>query len=408
MKPDVTLVFPNSPFLINPRMFPPLGILYLAALLEKMGFNVQCLDMSFGHVPEEILSDMVGISFTTPQRGEAYQLAKLLRKQGKTLIAGGAHPTHLPLEAAQFFDYIVRGEGEHSLPILLNKLKSGLPSPKIIECHPEVAVLDYLPFPARHLVPIQEYEYTIDGTPATVLMTSRGCPYNCSFCGRLSQNFRFQSALRTLDEIYHVQMHHGFQAFMIFDDVFIASKKRLREMATRLESNDLIFRCFGRADLLTPEVSSLLKKMGVVEVGIGIESGSSEVLNRNFKRTDKKVNSQAIQNLKEVGIRSKAFMIVGLPGETEATVEETRQWLEENHPDDMDVSVFQPMPGSPIFKDPEKWGIKFHYETDRDMWFKGKPGLYHSYASTEGLSSERIVQLREEIEQQFKRKELLR
>src|SRR3972149_8578806 len=102
---DITLVHPRSPFLINEAVFPPLSLMYLSASLKTMGFTVQCLAFALGHTIADIESDIVGISFTSAQKEEAFHIAKLLK--GKTLIAGGAHPTHMPKECLTFFDYVI-------------------------------------------------------------------------------------------------------------------------------------------------------------------------------------------------------------------------------------------------------------------------------------------------------------
>ena len=111
--------------------------------------------------------------------------------------------------------------------------------------------------------------------------------------------------------------------------------------------------------------------------------------------------------LHDVGIRAKAFLIVGLPGETERTVVETIGWVEEAKPYDVDVSIFQPLPGSPIFSNPEDWGVMFSYNGNLG-WYKGMPGLYGTTCRTEGLTSDEIVAWRDLLEVKFKKKELLR
>jgi radical SAM superfamily enzyme YgiQ (UPF0313 family) len=410
--PDITLIHPKSPFLITDAVFPPLGIMYLASHLKWEGYDVQCLDMGIGHKPEEAKSDLIGISFTTSQRGEAYKLVKHYKSIWgfkPFLIAGGPHATHKPMECLRNgFDLVIKNEADFHLPSVMPTL---LETPHFMKNSVftplPIGDLDAMPYPDRDALPIKDYKYYIDGELATTIMTSRGCPFSCSFCAKLPNEFRQQSGLRTLSEILYLNDKYGYKAFMIFDDVFVADRKRLYEISSRLKDAGLIFRCFGRSNLLTVEACTMLKDMGTVEVGIGIESGSTKILTRNMKRTTTELNSMAIENLRNVGIRSKAFIIVGLPGETEETVEETRSWLRENKPDDVDVSIFQPLPGSAIFDEPHKWGIKFDYESS-PSWYKGKPGEYKTTVETEGLSSERITYLRDELEHEFKRKENLK
>lgn len=397
--PDVTLIFPKSNFLLHDAVFPPLGIMYLSAYAKQYGLDIQLLDMGLGHTPGMIESDIVGISFTTPQRQEAFALAKQLNHQGKQVIAGGPHATHLPHECLKHgFTDVIRGYGEREFVEIVSRL-TGKPT------LPQEPPIDDIPFPDRDALPIHDYPYEIDGKPATPIMTSRGCPYSCAFCGRITGAFQMQSADRTIAEIEHVHDRYGYEAYMIYDDIFIASKKRLEKIANVLGGR-YTFRCFARSNLLDDRVCALMKKLGVVEVGIGIESGSDTVLDRSMKGTTRKVNTRAVERLHHYGIRAKAFLIVGLPGETDETVIETADWIEEAQPDDIDVSVLQPMPGSVIFQYPAKLGIHFSYN-GHPGWYKGIPGQYEGVA-TDHLSAEEIVQWRDTLEREFKRPELLR
>ena len=390
---DITLVFPSSPFLIDQAVFPPLGIMYLSAHLKQMGLGVQCLDMGIGHKPDMAESHLVGISFTTPQRGEAYDLARTYRGTHR-LVAGGPHPTHMPGEAKrQGFDVVVRGYGE---PILASML--GIKDSR---------EFDWNLWPDRDALPIDRYDYRIDDRKATPVMTTRGCPYDCSFCARMDRKCHVQSAEQTVAEFFHIRERYGISAIMLFDDVFVINKKRTRKIAKMMEGEDFLFRCFGRADLMDGENCELLARMGTVEVGLGVESGSDAVLKKNRKRTTREMNTKAVENLRKTGIRAKAFIIIGLPGETEATINETITWIEEARPDDIDVTVFQPLPGSDVFANPAKWGIDFRYD-DGGQWYKGRPGEYTTTVRTDGLSSEEIVYWRDYIEEKFKKKELLR
>lgn len=405
----ISLIFPSSPFLINQQVFPPLGILYLSAWLKDKGWKVQCLDMSMGHTEDNVKADIVGISITTAQRQEGFRVAKILKKKGKILIAGGPHATYMPQECLDNgFDYVVQGEGEEVLNKLLGDLVVGSSiRDRVLKSEGKPLDVNKIPLPDRKALDIHAYNYWIDGTPATTIMTSRGCPYNCSFCARVTKGCRIQSADRTVEEIVHLSANYHFFAFMIFDDIFTINKSRTREIVERLEGKGYSFRCFSRANLIDEENCELMKRMGVVEVGIGVESGSDEILSKNIKGTTRSLNSQAFRLLKKYGIRAKAFIIVGLPGESIATISDTISWIKETEPYDIDVSIFQPLPGSPIFDNPEDWGIKFNYNGN-PSWYKGIPGEYESSVSTASLSSRQIVEWRDYIEARYKRKELLR
>ncbi len=406
---SITLLFPRSEFLLNEATFPPLGILYLSAVLKEQGFDVQCLDFGLGHTIDDIRHQTVGISFTTPQRIQVYELVKTLKQRGKFLIAGGAHATHMPMECLDNgFDIVVRGEADYHLPIILKEHFSRLSKPLIYaSCEP--SKLDLIRYPDRDALRITDYHYTIDNRLSTVVMTSRGCYANCSFCAKVTCKFRVQSAQRTVDELFHIRDRYGYTAFMIFDDVFAVHKKRLYEIAELIRNEDFKFRCFGRADSLIDEnVCEALAKIGVVEVGVGVESGSDSILVQNFKRTTSEMNSVAVTNLKKQGIRVKCFIIVGLPGESDITVGETAQWLRRNEPDDVDISIFQPMPGSPIFKDPKHYGVTFTYDHN-PMWYKGDPEKYTTSVTRSGfLLGHEMIFHRDQLEKEFKKRELLK
>jgi len=402
MKPDITLVFPRSQFLLNEIMFPPLGIMYLSAFLKQHGMKVQCLDMALGHTPDMAEADIIGLSFTTPQRDEAFKLAQHYKEQGKYVIAGGPHPTHMPDECREHgIDCVIAGYGEVSL---FNKI--GEVQGTDIAILADIDIDDF-PYPDRDCLPISKYYQEIEGIPATPIIASRGCPFRCSYCSKVSQKFSIQSAKRTLDEIEHINSKYGYTAFSIYDDTIAVDKVRLFEMAEALKDKGYKFRCFCRADLLNDiHVCRDLAKMGVVDVGIGIESGSDYILKKNMKGSTVDVNTIAVRNLQEVGVRAKAFLIVGLPGENEDTVRETAKWIEDAQPDDIGVSMFQPLPGSDIFKHPEKYDIEFEYNGN-PMWYRGTPGEYKPMTRTKDLSTDRIIELRDQLEGNYKRKELL-
>ncbi len=403
---DITLIFPSSPFLINQNVFPPLGILYLAGRLKEFGYKVQCLDLGIGHTKEMAVAPVIGISFTTPQRFEAYELCKYYKKLGKIVIAGGIHPTHMWKECLKKgFDKVVCGESDYGIIGILSDTKKGIVGGNYIECLP--VTKEHIGIPDRDALPIQNYNYKINNEPATVIMTSRGCPYNCSFCAKITKDVRLKDADEVSYEILSINEKYGFRAFMIFDDIFTLDKQRLLKIAQTMKPEGFLFRCFSRANLISEEICESLVNMGVVEVGIGVESGSNHILKQNMKGTTTEINSKAFEILKDYNIRAKAFLIVGLPGETEGTIIETRKWIEENRPDDLDISILQPMPGSFLFEKKEVMDLSFSYNGN-PMWYKGTPGKYKTNISTKGLSSERLLTIRDELERDYKNKELLK
>jgi len=294
---------------------------------------------------------------------------------------------------------VIQGQGEVPLVRLLEVLLDNF-----FNYHnPDI---DDYPFPDRDALPIQSYHYQVDGVPTTPIMTTRGCPFHCSFCGKIDGKFEIQSSKRTVAEFDFVHDKYGYDSFMIFDDVFVASKRRLQQMAS-IMGNKYKIRCFARSNLLDDDICEALVKLGVVEIGIGIESGSTEILKRNMKGTTRTMNTNAVKRLHKYGIRAKAFLIVGLPGETIETIMETADWIRSTKPDDVDISIFQPMPGSKIFNDPKRWGIRFEDDL-APGWYKGTPGKYQTVSRTAALSGRDIIKYRDMLENEFKRPELLK
>jgi anaerobic magnesium-protoporphyrin IX monomethyl ester cyclase len=390
IKPDITLIFPDSPFLEVKTMFPPLGIMYISSYLKHFGQSVQCLDMALGHKPEDAESDLIGISFTTPQREPAFELINYFKKEGKIVVVGGPHPTHMSEECLfAGADKVFPGYGEHDLLEWMTNTKI---SPLSI---------DEIPYPDRDCLPIREYKQTIDGKndsrPSTVLLTARGCLYNCAFCSQVDPVYRPQGVERTLNELFYLRDVYDYDAFTIYDDTFIMNNKRFSMISERLSNENFKFRCFSRTNAITKENSEKLANMGVVAVGLGVESGSDFILGKNMKGTTRKINTEAIKNLQSFGIEAKAFLIVGLPGETEETIKDTISWLYEACPDEIGVSIFQPLPGSPIFKNPEFYGLKFVYN-GQPLVYRGKRGEYVSHVNMEGMSSVQVVKYHKHIE----------
>lgn len=389
MKPDLTLIFPKSDFLINQTVFLPLGILYISSHFKRNDKKVQCLDFGIGHTVDMVEAEIVGVSITTPQREDAFNIVKELKQLDKYTIAGGPHATHMEKECySAGYDLVIKGEAEY-------------------EFFDAPSNVDDIGFPDRDALPIKKYKYYIDNILATTLITSRGCPFNCSFCARISKSCKIQSPERTVREIIDVYLKYGFKAFMIFDDVFTISKKRVRKITELLDKEDFIFRCFSRANMLDKEMCELLKELNVKEVGIGIESGSQKVLDKNMKGTTIENNTIAVKNLQDVDIRAKVFLIVGLPGEDEQSIVDTERWILETKPNDIDISIFQPLPGSDIFGNPKKYGIKFNYNS-KNQWYKGTPGKYISNVRTEKLTEDDIVFHRDRLESLYKNRKLLR
>ncbi len=397
---EITLIFPPSPFLIDDMVMPPLGLLYLSSALKKGGIDVKVIDLSHNAELPEINTKLVGISATTPQYPYALDIQRRLKKDGHIVAIGGAHSSGLSTVCLQDgFDYVVVGEGEKTIFELLE-----LPSQRIIK-NEYIKDIDSIPFPDRDAVDIHAYKYLINGLPASTMITSRGCPYNCAFCGNSvwGRMTRLRSPENIFREAEQLKKKYGFGAIMFFDDVFTLKKDRVLKICDRLRELRMDLRMFTRADTFDSQIARALYEAGCKEVGIGAESGSQRILDIAMKGTTIEQNAKAVHLCREHGMRVKLFMVIGLPGETKETVEETKRWLEKVRPDDFDLTIFVPLPTSKIYNNPDSYDCHFHLDYSK-AWFKGINGKYESLVNTNALSNEEIIKYRDEIHRELKEK----
>ncbi len=389
----IALINPESQFLIDQGVMPPLGLWYIMSSLKKNGYkNVEFFDLGLGDIIPDGF-DLYAVSATTPQWKVALELLPEISKKGITII-GGSHVTLKRQDGIDSgYDFIFIGEGEH-----LNTYLS-LKSKERVIVADKIKDLNNIPFPDR--TNIARYSYLINGIEATTMMTSRGCPFNCAFCckGVWGRTYRERSPDNVIEEVNILMDQYGYNAIMFFDDTFMVNIKRLEKLCKHFKKRNLTWRAFGRSDQLSLEIATMMKDSGCVEVGIGIETGSQRIANGINKNESVDVQKKAIANCKSVGLKVKAFMIIGLPGEDEESIKETERFVEETQPDDIDFSILSVLPGSDIYNHPEKYDIEFGEPT----FYKGKPGEYNCQVRTSALSSEMIVEARERLFTKFKK-----
>lgn len=407
----ILLVNPNSEFLINDKVFPSLGILYLSAYLKQNGYSdIELIDLNGGHsLPDVINADIVGFYSNTPQFPQAIRLVRKIRNINKTkdalYVIGGPHVSGTPQDATEDFDIVVVGEGEYLLLDIVRQkeAKKSFVS-QIVRCEYENDINKF-PFPDRDLIELKSYKYFLDSKLTTTLVTSRGCPFGCNFCANnvWGKTLRMRSPQNVFEEVRMLRDKYGYQAFMFFDDTMTVDRKRMKEICKLLETLKIIYRCFMRPDTVDSEILRLMHDSGCLEVGIGLESGSQRILDIVNKGEMAKKNMETIKICHDIGIRVKGFIIIGLPGENRESVRETIEFLKEAKLDDIDVTVYTPYPGSLIYKHKDRFDINFHDDYEH-AWFKGKPGFYKCLVSTSEFSSEEIVKIRDDIERMFKNK----
>ena len=397
----VILISPPSPFLIDQKAFPPLGLLYVAGFLEHNGIDINVADLANKETELEnalepyMNADIYGITSTSPQYPQALKILKVLRRRNTKarVVIGGAYPSSLPDKCIQDgFDFVVAGEGEEAMLRLITNIE-GEHAPGIVNAT-YIQEMDSIPFPGRHLIDINSFAYNIDDGRGTTLITSRGCPYTCSFCSKevWQRGTRFHSTEYVISELEHIIDKYDFKHFLFLDDTITIHKKRLLELCARMEPLNIKWRCYARTTT-TREMLIAMKKAGCVEIGVGVESGSQKILDIVDKKETVEQNSAFVELCKQVGITANVFIMIGLPGEDYETVEETRRWMERVRPDKFGFNIFMPYAGTPVYKNPDRYDIQIFDVPEEKSWVKGRQGEYESFVATNALTRNEIERL---------------
>ncbi len=368
---------------------PPLGILYIAAYTRKHGYDQWRIvdnDVIENRTVEEFRediawADIVALTGTTAQSKQAMQIAALAKKMGKLVVYGGPHATPTWKETLEMseVDIVARGEGEVTFLELLNALQEGRNLHTVdglafrdadgvpVKTKPRHRnfSLDEIPFPARDLVPVEEYgnkplvRFSTNERYAHLIMT-RGCTDKCEFCNT-PNNWGgpvARSAENLFAEMMQVYERYDIKNFHFQDDVFTVNQEIVRTLCyllieVRLRKQSKIpfeWSCLVRPDQINYELLCLMKLAGCVQVEVGVESGSEELLKTARKRYTRSIIKQGVEAAQRAGILVYAFFIVGLPGETMDTWRQTVRFAKELGPDGSVWTVLTPYPGTEIYE----------------------------------------------------------
>lgn len=380
----IALISPNWE---DQNPYPPLGLAYLGAVLEKAGLTVNIFDLTLEHdkpfekMLEEIVissPDIIGLSAMSHNYVNALEIAKFLKKNtNATIVFGGPHPTIMPEEVLQneFIDFVVLGEGEETFLKMCQCLQvkkfdgiDGLcykNNGKIV-IQPKkhfIKDLDKLPFPARHLLKLDSYTLLDDyGNRMVTLISSRGCPFGCTFCykGLFGRTYRQRSAENIIKEIKTIIEKFNYKSFYFIDDLFTLNLKRVEELTLAIKKEDLNIRwqCLARVNNATLQMFKLMKESGCYKVHFGIESGNQQILNRVKKEITLEQVRQAVLYCKEAGIKTKGYFMLGLPGDTVKTMQDTINFANELELDEVMFSITTPFPGTQLWESIDKNKIK--------------------------------------------------
>jgi radical SAM superfamily enzyme YgiQ (UPF0313 family) len=365
------------------NIMPPIGLASLAAWLDRQGFETTVVDCyakpdSRSRL-REILQDrrpaILGLSCTTSSFLDGIEIAAWAKSLVPTLktVMGGPHVSALKtgvLDGFPALDFGVVGEGEETLAELAGgawehpEAVKGLVyrdadgRPRFTGYRDRLLDLDQLPFPAydkldgypaAYKLPIFNYPRA----PNSSCVSSRGCPYACSYCDRsvFGPSFRFNSADYMVAHIRHLRERFGVRHINFYDDQFTFNRKRVEEFARQLLARPagITYNCAARAEHLDEELLRLMKASGCWMISLGIETGDPELLAQHRQRSDLDLLADRIRMIKRAGIRVKGLLMMGLPGESEASVRRSMAYVYSLPIDDFNLAKFTPFPGSPIY-----------------------------------------------------------
>ena len=403
----IILIQPDNPWAIDSlASHPALGLLYISAYLKARGFkDVEVIDLNGGVKLPDVEADIVGVSASTPSFPLAVNIKEKVEKvvPDAIFVIGGAHPTvHGESCVTAGFDYVVVGEGENAM---LSIVESTPRMNKVISC-PPIEDLDSLPFPDRDAIDIYRYRYVKDSVRYTSMICSRGCLWGkCAFCCQTwSKPVRFRSPENCIEEMKLIRDKYGFEGIYFYDDCFNLHRPWLRKLCRLAKHLGMKWRCLIRADLTRSQAMEM-KNAGCVEVFIGQESGSNMILKNINKGITAEQGLEALRYCTDEDLHVRVGLIIGLPGESLETVEETREWLKAarriNPALDFDYTICTVYPGSLIWNYPERYDITFEREDWSKMIYKRATGSYKHIVSTSHLSSEEIITLHDEVSREF-------
>ncbi len=433
-------LFILPPFEKEHKITPPVGIGYLAAMLEKNRAECFFLDAIRDRMkPDRIIElakkinpDIIGLTVLTPIYKNAKNLVVELKKNGFRVVLGGPHASALPKETLEDTgaDFLIFGEGELTIVDLCNylnlekKAKNRLAhkkSQRIQKVQLEkirglafkkggkavvnpprelISNIDEIPFPSWHLFPPKKYPFAPQGTlaknyPIANVLTSRGCPYGCTFCSTNTiwkRIFRARSAKNIVDEIEMLVKDFGIKEIHFIDDNLTMQRQRVIDVCDELNRRNIkiSWACPNgvRIDRVDRELLRLMKNSGCYSLTFGIESGNQEILNGINKNIRLEQVEEVVKMAKEEGIEARGFFIIGLPGDNEKTIRQTIDFSKKLPLDFAGFSILVLMPGAELFN---QWVQKNKIDVSKIDW--NKFDSYNAKISICEVSEKRLKQL---------------
>jgi len=365
----------------------PLNLGYLAAYLrqQKPATEINILDcealaLSYEQVHDYLKNhrpDIAAITIVTPAYDSVLAVTQIIKEVNPIcqVVVGGPHPTALPNEVLmeKNIDFAVIGEGEITFLELVEELESDknfgrikglafkgtngeifINSPR-----PLIENLDVLPFPAKDMLPVDAYflppTKRITGGASTNIVTSRGCPFRCTFCMAKTawgRKTRFRSVKNVVDEIEEDFKKYKHVDFTFHDELFTASRQRVLDFCQELLRRQLHVKwfCQARCGSIDEEMAKIMKKAGCEMIGFGFESGDEQILKSMKKDNSLEKAKESAKICQKTGIRIYGSFILGYPGETKASIKKTVFLAKELDCDTAAFFIAVPCPGTELFK----------------------------------------------------------
>lgn len=356
---------------------PPIGLAYLASMVrhshEVRLIDANILDYTISDIRRELESfypDVVGITSVTPSIPQAYSVASIAKevREDCKVVMGGPHVSFLPAQTLgerECIDVVVKGEGEKTFCELVEAIEKREPletvrgityrkGDQIVDNEPRPFIknIDEIPFPSIDLLPMHKYQF--NGVKYTAMLTSRGCPFQCSFCSSSShfgKYWRGRSPENVLEEMKCVHEDYGINNIEFIDDTFTLDQKRAGRICDGIIKHawNLSWGASSRVDTLSKTLVEKMKKAGCWIIYLGIESGSQKILDAIGKRITVGQVKKAVKNVKEAGIKVLGSFIIGFLQDNPQTVKETIKFAKSLNLDYAQFSVLTPYPRTPIY-----------------------------------------------------------
>lgn len=401
--PVIFEMIDNSPSIISEGrgVYPPLGLLYIAGYLEANSphHELRILDCQAEEISnkslveylEDFEPEVIGLTVMTMTILDVLETIRIAKHTlpNVKIVLGGPHVHIYPLETIKLknVDFVVLGEGEIAFNDLIENIhepENLLKIPGLVfhykgkvvqtEFPKFITDIDSLPFPARHLTKYKKYNSLLaHREPATTMFTSRGCPFQCSFCDRpnLGKKFRARSAKNVVDEMEEC-VNMGIHEFIIYDDTFTVQKQRVLDICDEIIKRklDVGFDIRARVDTITPEMLTKLKQAGCNGIHYGIEAGTEKILKVLNKGISLTVAKMVFRQTRQAGIKVLGYFMIGSPSEDLNDIKNTYKIMKKLKPDYMHLAILTPFPATRIYENALEQGI---YTSDIWREFAANP-----------------------------------